>query len=657
MNNKILLCGNPNVGKSSIFNMLTSSHEHTGNWTGKTVKLASKKIVGTNYTLVDLPGIYSLSSLSEEEVVAKNTLLFEDYKKIIYVVDGTNLEKNLNLFFQILQINKNIILCINMIDQLESKNIKLDTTKLSKLLNVKVIKCSTYKNIGKEELISSLSEESYCDFNYYYDSEIENKINSIKEILPKSFNNRFISISMLCKDKRLVSDINDRYGVNINNKDINDYLMNINGESISDEISIRINSLCKIICNEVFKSNKQNDKSVLDKMFSNKIFTILSMCFIMFSIFLITIVLANYPSELLSNMFNKIEQFLYKIFIEVKIPNYIYEPLLFGVYRVVTFIISVMFPPLVIFFILFTYAEESGILPRIAFHFDKICKTSGCHGKQCLTMCCGFGCNACAVVGTRIIDSKRDKLIAILTNSFIPCNGRFPMIIALITMFFTTSNNKLLVALFLCLFILFSIFISFLISFILSKTILKGYPGFFVLEIPEYKKVKLSKILKNSIVYKSLSILKKAILVSIPAGIIIWILTNTYIGSNSIFIILSEILNPISNLIGLDGIILLSFLLALPANEIVLPIIIMGYLSSSNVSLISDYVSIKNILVSNGWTIMTALSVILFSIMHFPCGTTLLTIKSEVGSKWMVYSFLIPLFTGIIVLLIINIVI
>ena len=657
MSNKILLCGNPNVGKSSIFNMLTNSHEHTGNWTGKTVKLASKKITGTNYILVDLPGIYSLSSLSEEEVVAKNTLLFEDYKKIIYVIDGSNLEKNLNLFFQILQINKNIVLCINMIDELESKKINLDIDKLGKLLNIKVIKCSTYKNIGKDEILKSLDEDNYCDFNYYYNSETEGKIKEISSILPSGFNNRYISISMICKDKRLVNDIKDRYGINIETKEINNYLMNINGEDISDEISIKINKLCKIISREVFKREEVKKISLLDNIFSNKILTVIMMCIIMFGIFFITIVLANYPSDLLSNLFNKIENILYSFSINKNIPKIIYEPLIFGIYRVVTFIISVMFPPLVIFFILFTYAEEVGILPRIAFNMDRLCKISGCHGKQCLTMCSAFGCNACAVVGARIIDSKRDKIIAILTNSFIPCNGRFPMLIALITIFFTNSGNKLLVSLYLCLFILFSISISFLISFILSKTILKGYPGFFVLELPEYKKVKLSKILKNSIIYKSLSILKKAIIVSIPAGLLIWLLTNTYIGNNSIFIVLAKILNPFSKLIGLDGIILLSFLLALPANEIVLPIIVMGYLKASNVSLLSDYTSIKNILIANGWTVSTAISVILFSIMHFPCGTTLLTIKNEIGTKWMIYSFLIPLVTGIIFLFIINIVI
>ena len=654
MRNNILLCGNPNVGKSSIYNILTHSHEHTGNWTGKTVELSTKKIVGTDYYLVDLPGIYSLSSLSEEENIAKMTMLFSDYKSIIYVVDATQIEKNLNLLFQILQINKNIILCINMIDELENKNIKLDTNKLSNILGIKVIKFSTYKNIGYNELIEAIKEDNYCEYNYYYNDEIEKHINNISSYLPVGFNNRYMSISVLNKDEYLVKYVKERYGINLENNDVKNYIMNINSEEISDQISIKINTLSRIVTNEVFKKSSENNISLLDKIFSNKIYSIIMMTFIMFLIFLITITLANYPSDLLGELFNKFEYFIYKLCLNFNIPKVIYEPILFGVYRVVTFIISVMFPPLVIFFIMWTYAEESGILPRIAFNFDKICSYSNCHGKQCLTMCSGFGCNACAVVGARIMDNKRDRIIAILTNSFIPCNGRFPMIIAIITMFLVNSNNKILVSIYLCGFVILAMIISFLISFILSKTILKGYPSFFVLELPEYKKVKLSIILKTSIVYKSLSILKKAILVSIPAGLIIWLLTNININNMSIFLIVSNFLDKFAKIIGLDGNILLSFILALPANEIVLPIIIMGYLGNSNISLISDYMGIKSILLNNGWTVNTAICTILFSLMHFPCGTTLSTIKSEIGYKWAFYSFIIPLITGIVFLLIYN---
>lgn len=654
MNKNILLVGNPNVGKSSIFNILTHSHEHTGNWTGKTVKLARKNIINTNYTLIDLPGIYSLSSLSDEEIVAKDTLLFEQYEKIIYVMDSSNIEKNLHLLLQILEINKNIILCLNMVDELDIKGIKINDKKLSEILGIKVIRCSTSKNIGIKELIESLDEESKSSYNYIYDYNIEKGISDIFEYLTNQFKSRFIALKLLEKDITLVDSIKTKYKLDIIDKDIQNYLMHVNSEEISDSVSNLLNNISKNIYNEVVEISKEKEIGTIDKIFSKKIYALPIMFTIMFGIFFITIVLANYPSELLSLIFNKFEICLVNLSNILKIPSYIYEPIIYGIYRVVSFIVSVMFPPLVIFFFLFTYAEESGILPRLAFNFDKVFKCSGCHGKQALTICSGFGCNACAIVGSRIIDSKRDKLIAILTNSFIPCNGRFPMIIALITMFFTNSNNKLQVSLYLTLFVVLAILISLLTSFILSKTILKGYNGFFILELPDYKKVKFKKVLKNSLIYKSLSILKKAVLVSIPCGVIIYFMTNTTIGNLSLFKIASNFLEPFGKLLGLDGVILLSFFLALPANEIVLPIIIMGYLGSKNVPMISNYLTIKEVLINNSWTYMTALSTILFSIMHFPCGTTLATIKSEVGTKWMIYSFFIPLVTGILFLFILN---
>lgn len=654
MNKNILLVGNPNVGKSSIFNILTHSHEHTGNWTGKTVKLARKNIINTNYTLIDLPGIYSLSSLSDEEIVAKDTLLFEQYEKIIYVMDSSNIEKNLHLLLQILEINKNIILCLNMVDELDIKGIKINDKKLSEILDIKVIRCSASKNIGIKELIESLDEESKSSYNYIYDYNIEKGISDIFEYLTNQFKSRFIALKLLEKDITLVDSIKTKYKIDIIDKDIQNYLMHVNSEEISDSVSNLLNNISKNIYNEVVEISKEKEIGTIDKIFSKKIYALPIMFTIMFGIFFITIVLANYPSELLSLIFNKFEICLVNLSNILKIPSYIYEPIIYGIYRVVSFIVSVMFPPLVIFFFLFTYAEESGILPRLAFNFDKVFKCSGCHGKQALTICSGFGCNACAIVGSRIIDSKRDKLIAILTNSFIPCNGRFPMIIALITMFFTNSNNKLQVSLYLTLFVVLAILISLLTSFILSKTILKGYNGFFILELPDYKKVKFKKVLKNSLIYKSLSILKKAVLVSIPCGVIIYFMTNTTIGNLSLFKIASNFLEPFGKLLGLDGVILLSFFLALPANEIVLPIIIMGYLGSKNVPMISNYLTIKEVLINNSWTYMTALSTILFSIMHFPCGTTLATIKSEVGTKWMIYSFFIPLVTGILFLFILN---
>ncbi len=653
MKSNILLCGNPNVGKSSIYNLLTNSNEHTGNWTGKTVDVSSKLVKNANYNLIDLPGIYSLSSLSEEEIITRDILYFTKYDKIIYVCDACNLENNLNLLLQISEINKNIILCINMIDELDNKKIKLNIDYLKKVFDIEIIKCSTKEKRGINDLISSLDKKSLFKFKLIYNDIIEKQISFIIDHLDEPYKNRFTAIKILENDTQFIESIETKNNDKIINKEIQDYIMSINSEEVSDLISSTINNVSNNICNIVQTKKYEKSISKIDKIFSNKVLSIPLMLIIIFSIFLITLVLANYPGELLSKLFIYFEKILYDISCFLNIPKIIYEPLIFGVYRVVSFIISVMFPPLVIFFYLFTYAEETGVLPRIAFNLDKLCSISNCHGKQSLIMCTGFGCNACAVMNSRIIDSKKDKLIAILTNSFIPCNGRFPMIIALISMFFV-SNNDILVAFYLTLFVLFSITISLLTSYILSKTILKGYSGFFILELPDYKKVKLFKVIKLSFVYKALTILKKAIIISIPAGLIIYILTTININNVSLLVIISNFLNPFAKLIGLDGNILASFILGIPANEIVMPLMIMGYLNDSSISLITDYTALKNILVDNKWTIVTAMSTILFSIMHFPCATTLSTIKSEVGFKWMVCAFIIPLLTGVMFLLILN---
>ena len=653
--NKILLCGNPNVGKSTIFNLLTKSNEHTGNWTGKTVDIACKKIKNTNFELIDLPGVYSLNSFSPEECVTRNYLLFEDYEKIIYVCDASNIEKSLLLLLQILEINNNVILCLNMVDELNKKNIVLDVKKLERILNIPCIMFSAKEKNGVNKLLDLLDDSYSSNYVFNYSSYIEEKINEISLLIQEPFNSKFICYKVLERDNNLIKEINDRYDINIINDDVKKYLSTINSEFISDEISIKLNNLSNKISYKVIKRKSIKKISFIDKIFSSKILALPLFILLIFILFYLTIVLANYPGELLSYLFDKLELFLLNLSTYLNLPTIIYEPLIFGIYRVISFVISVMFPPLVIFFIFFTYMEESGILPRIAFNSDYLFNKCNCHGKQCLTMCTAIGCNACAVVGSRIIDSKKDRLISILTNSFIPCNGRIPMIIAITSMFFVNSNNKLLLSFIVTLFILFSIFISLLISYILSKTLLKGYNGFFILEMPDFKKVNILKILKLSIIDKSINILIKAIKVSIPAGLFIWILSNSFIHDISLFNALSNILDPISHLIGLDGVIVLAFFLGLPANEIVLPIIIMGYLGNSSLNSLIDNDTIKNILINNGWSFKTALSFILFSIMHFPCMTTLLTIKDEVGYKWMIYSFLIPFIVGVSILFILNI--
>ena len=374
----------------------------------------------------------------------------------------------------------------------------------------------------------------------------------------------------------------------------------------------------------------------------------------------ISIVGANYPSMILFKFFSWLKPIINNFLINIHIPMVVIDLLINGVYQVLAWVIAVMLPPMAIFFPLFTLLEDFGILPRIAFNLDGYFEKSNACGKQALTMCMGFGCNAVGVTNARIIDSKRERLISILTNSFIPCNGRFPSLISIISMFFVIES-KLFSSLFsvaiLTLLILLSIFITLIISKILSMTILKGLPSFFTIELPPYRKPNIIKVIIRSIFDRTLFVLARAIVIAIPAGVIIWLCANININGIAIINILSNFLNPFALMIGLDGIILLAFILGFPANEIVVPIMMMGYLSNSHLVDINGLDTMKSILISNGWTIKTALCALVFILFHFPCSTTILTIKKETKSiKWALISFILPLLIGIILCLIINMV-
>ena len=405
------------------------------------------------------------------------------------------------------------------------------------------------------------------------------------------------------------------------------------------------------------KDNRKNSYK-FDKILTNKITGIPIMIIMLVLIFYISIKGANYPSDLLLRLFSTISKHLNN-FLNIFLPSIIVKPLIEGIYKVLTWVIAVMLPPMAIFFPLFTFLEDLGILPRIAFNLDSYFQKSKSCGKQALTMAMGFGCNAVGVTGARIIDSKRERLIAILTNSFVPCNGRFPTIITILSIFFigTTSNifNSCLNVIMLTLVILLGIFVTFLISKLLSHTVLKGLPSFFILELPPYRKPQIMKIIIHSLLNRTLFILGRAVMIAIPAGLIIWILSNININNINLLNILSNHLNSIGILLGMDGAIILAFLLSFPANEIFIPILIMIYTSNNVLTDINDIQILKEILINNHWTFITALCVLVFTLFHFPCSTTLLTIKKETNSfKWSIISFLLPLCIGIIICIIIS---
>ena len=419
----------------------------------------------------------------------------------------------------------------------------------------------------------------------------------------------------------------------------------------------------KEVC--TFENKNYRERALkIDKILTSKIFGIPIMILFLGLIFWITIVGANYPSEWLFSVFNWLQDKLVHFANYIHCPIWLSDMLINGVYKTLTWIVAVMLPPMAIFFPLFTILEDLGYLPRIAFNMDGFFKKACCSGKQMITMCMGFGCNACGVTGCRIIDSPRERLIAILTNNFVPCNGRFPFLITIATIFiagaFAGGNGflaSILSTFAVIIVIIFGIFLTLVISKILSKTILKGMPSSMVLELPPYRKPQFGKILVRSIFDRTLFVLGRAISVAAPAGLVIWLMANVGINGQSLLSIIANFLDPFAKLMGLDGYILTAIILGIPANEIVLPIILMCYLKGGTLVNIEDTIQIGQILIQNGWTMLTAMNVMLFTILHFPCATTLLTVKKETGNwKWTAISFAIPTVCGIVLCMFTNLV-
>ncbi|GAB6139105.1 nucleoside recognition domain-containing protein [Halanaerobaculum tunisiense] len=392
----------------------------------------------------------------------------------------------------------------------------------------------------------------------------------------------------------------------------------------------------------------------IDRLLTSKWFGFPIMLLMLGAVFWITIVGANYPSEMLANLLFGIEGQLSELVMSLGAPSWLHGILVKGVYRTMAWVVSVMLPPMAIFFPLFTLLEDLGYLPRVAFNLDNFFKKAGAHGKQALSMSMGFGCNAAGVIATRIIDSPREKLIAILTNNFVPCNGRFPTLIMLVIIFTGgvvggVYNSFVATAVVVGL-VLVGITITLLVSWLLSQTVLQGVPSSFTLELPPYRKPQIGQILIRSFLDRTLFVLSRAVIVAAPAGAVVWILANNTINGVSMINYFANLIDPFASLIGLDGFILLAFILGLPANEIVLPILLMSYLSAGAMIEPGGLESLQEILVNNNWTWVTALATMLFSLLHFPCATTLLTIKSETNSlKWTIFAAIMPTVVAIIV--------
>src|SRR5690554_2050844 len=437
---------------------------------------------------------------------------------------------------------------------------------------------------------------------------------------------------------------------------VDSIISNTDKEKLRDQLVKDIYLSAEEIANKCVSMGERNTGwgEKVDDILTSKWLGFPIMLLMLGGVFWITIAGANVPSDMLAEGLFWLEARITDFFMWARAPEWLHGILVLGVYRTMAWVVSVMLPPMAIFFPLFTLMEDLGYLPRVAFNLDNFFKKAGANGKQSLTMSMGFGCNAAGVIAARIIDSPREKLIAIITNNFVPCNGRFPTLIILANIFMGTilseTFGSLIAAAIVVGLVLAGIIITLVVSWGLSRTVLKGVPSTFTLELPPYRKPQLGRILIRSFMDRTLFVLGRAVMVAAPAGLVVWIFANTGINGINLIDYAAGLLNPFAVLIGLDGVILLAFILGLPANEIVIPILVMSYLSAGAMLEPDSIAVLGNILVNNGWTWITALSTMLFSLLHFPCGTTLLTIHKETNSiKWTVFTFFLTTAVAVIV--------
>ncbi len=592
----ITLCGNPNVGKSTIFNSLTGLHQHTGNWPGKTVEVSSGEFIykSNKYHITDLPGTYSFKGQSEDEIIAGEYIKNHPDDLTVVVCDATAVERGMILALQTSDICRNVILCINLTDEAQRKGIVIDTDVIKERINMPVVKTSSKDKSSKKRL---------CD-----------EINSY----PFS--------------QREVKDL---------------------------EESIYYVQKAEEVCHgAITLKTPEPDKKdrILDSFFLGKLTSVPIMLIMLGFIFYLTLTFAGYPSNILSVLFNDFLVFIENGLTDIKVPLWLNSVITQGILKVLFWVISVMLPPMMIFFPLFTLLEDLGYLPRVAFNLDNSFKKCGSCGKQALTMCMGLGCTCAGVTGCRIISSKKERLIATITNSLTPCNGKFPTIFAIITIFFALENRILSTIIFIFVIVV-SIAFTALSSKLMSKYLFKNQSSSFFMELPPYRKPSIKKVVGQSVINKILFVLSRAVMVAAPAGFIIWCLTHIIIGDKSIFLHITDFLDPIGRLMGLDGTILTGFLFGLPANEIVIPVILMGYLAKDTLTDYSSLFELKNLLLQNGWTLLTATNMLIFTVFHWPCSTAILTIKKETASlKMTAISILLPTVIGLCLCLLTSII-
>ena len=665
----IAVGGNPNVGKSTVVNALTGLRQHTGNWPGKTVSTAQGSCCfeGKPYTLVDIPGTYSLFANSAEEEAARDFLCFGGADAAIIVCDATCLERNLNLVLQAIEILPRTAVCVNLMDEAERKGIRVDLHRLQEALGVPVTAASARTRRGLKSLMRAVSrvsrEEAPTPPTVTYSPSIERAASRLLPLLcdlpspgpsarwlslrllepEESWNTAFYNYCAALPQWETIRAVAAECRDQLTSEGVSPSLLQ---DLIASRLIARAEQIAQSAVTAPPGGGFARDRK-LDRLFTSRWTGIPVMLLLLALIFWITITGANVPSELLSSLGTAAEDGLARLFETCGAPDWLTGAVVHGMFRVLCWVVSVMLPPMAIFFPLFTILEDFGYLPRVAFNLDHALQKAHACGKQALTMCMGFGCNAAGVVGCRIIDSPRERLIATVTNSFVPCNGKFPTLITILTIFFAAgSAGGLVPALLLTGIILLGILMTFLVSRLLSATILRGVPSSFTLELPPYRRPQIGQILVRSVLDRTLFVLARAAAVAAPAGLLLWILANVDAGGMSLLAHCAQALDPIGRVLGLDGAILLAFLLGIPANEIVVPILIMTYMAGGSLTELS-LPQLQTLLLANGWTWRTAVCMVVFSLLHWPCATTLATIYRETKSlKWTAASFLVPTLCG-----------